>query len=270
MIVISSSVVLSPSVAEIVDARNPRICWQNVVTPESVSADEETDDEPAVNIANPATYLRWRGTSTDQQSVQVSLSAAKEVNYFAIAKHNLGSTGATLTFQSSTDGSTWSNVTSPAVLNTDYVVIHEFDIVFARYFRLLITPGTEPPSVAVLYIGRTLVLQRRIYVGHTPLPYGRKTTVSNGRSESGEFLGRVLRRQFLESSVDLQNVTPTWYREYFEPFARSATTRPFFWSWRPASYPDECGYAWLTDDVKMSNQRSNGYVQCSFSMQGVR
>jgi hypothetical protein len=269
MIVISSSVVLADAdVAS--DPRNPRICWHNLVTASNVSADEEEDGEPAVNIANPATYLRWRGETTNEQSVNVSLTTAHEVNYFAIAKHNLGSSGATIAFEYSTDGSTWTNVTSPQVLNTDYVVIHEFDTVFARFFRVLITPGTEPPSIAVLYIGMTLILQRRIYVGHTPLPYGRKTTVSNGRSESGEFLGRVLRREFLESSVDLKNLTPQWYRQYMEQFVEAARTRPFFWCWRPSTYPNECGYAWLSDDVRMSNQLPNGYVQCSFSMQGVR
>lgn len=269
MIHISSSVVLGP-LGDPVDARNPRIGWHNLATAENVSADEQADGEPVANIANPATYLRWRGTTTDEQSVQVTLSAAADVNYFAIAKHNLGSSGATIQFQSSTDGSTWDDVTSPIVLNTDYVVIYEFDAVFAQYFRLLITPGSEPPSIAVLYLGEILILQRRIYVGHTPLPYGRRTTVSNGRSESGEFLGRVLRRQFLESSVDMQNLTPTWYRQYMEPFIEAATTRPFFWCWRPSSYPDECGYAWLSDDVKMQNARANGMVSASFSMQGVR
>jgi hypothetical protein len=269
MIHISSSVVLGP-LGDPVDARNPRIGWHNLVTAENVSADEQADDEPAVNLANPATYLKWRGTTTDEQSVQVTLSSAADVNYFAIAKHNLGSSGATIQFQSSTDGSTWDDVTSAIVLNTNYVVIYEFDTVFAQYFRLLITPGSEPPSIAVLYIGEILILQRRIYVGHTPFPFGRKTTVSNGRSESGEFLGRVLRRQFLESSVDMQNLTPTWYRQYFEPFVESAKTQPFFWSWRPGSYPNECGYAWLTDDVKPQNSRSNGMMSVSFSMQGVR
>lgn len=268
MIVISSSVVLSPTGA--VDARNPRIGWHNLVSATNVSADEEAEDEPAVNIANPATYLRWRGETTNEQSVQVSLTAARDVNYFAIAKHNLGSSGATLTFQYSTDGSTWIEVTAPQVLNTDYVVMHEFDPVFASFFRLLITPGSEPPSIAVLYIGETLVLQRRIYVGHTPMPFGRKTTVSNGRSESGEFLGRVLRREFLESSADLKNITPQWYRQYMEPFIKSARTQPFFFAWRPQSYPGEVCYAWLSDDARMSNQLPNGFVQCSFSMQGIR
>lgn len=268
MIVISSSVVLSA--ADSIDGRNPRIGWHNLVAPDNVSADEEADDEPVVNIANEATYLRWRGTSLSEQSVTLTLTNAEDVNYFAIAKHNLGSSGATIVFQSSTDGVAWTDVTTPQVLSTDYVVINEFDAVFARFYRLRITPGDAVPSIAVLYIGMTLVLQRRIYVGHTPFPFGRSTTVSNGRSESGEFLGRTLRRQFLESSVDLQNLTPLWYRQKMEPFVQAATTRPFFWCWRPSQYPDECGYAWLSNDVKMSNQRPNGMVQVSFQMQGVR
>jgi hypothetical protein len=158
MIVISSSVVLTTTGT--IDARNPRIGWHNLVTPNNVSSDQETDDEPVVNIANPATYLRWRGENTAPQYVQVTLASAREVNYFAIAKHNLGSTGATLVFQSSTDGSTWTDVTTPQVLNTDYVVIAEFDTVFARYFRLPITPGSEPASIAGLYTGVTLALLR--------------------------------------------------------------------------------------------------------------
>lgn len=269
MIVISSSIVLGPT-AEAVDARNPRIGWRNFVTATNVSADEQADDEPVVNIANPATYLTWRGETTAQQAVTVSLESATDVNYFALAKHNLGSTGASLTFQYSTNGSSWTDITNPQVLNSDFVVIHEFDTVFARFFRLLIVPGTAPPAIAVLYIGTTLVLQRRIYVGHTPLPYGRSTTVSTGRSESGQFLGRVLRREFLESSVSLQNLTPAWYRSYLDLFVQAARTKPFFWAWRPQSYPNETGYAWLTDDVKVSNQRANGMMQASWSMQGVR
>lgn len=270
MIVISSSVVLSSTSEDIIDGRNPRIGWRNLVRVDNVFADQEAEGFPASNLANPATYLYWRAVDTSQQAVSIALDVAQEVNYFAIAKHNLGSAGATITFQSSADGSTWTSVTAPHVLNTDKVVFHEFDTVFARNFRLLIEGSTIPPAIAVMYIGRTLVLQRRIYVGHTPFPYGRNTTVSNGRSENGQFLGRILRREFFESSVVLQNLTPNWYREHMEPFVHAARTRPFFWAWRPAKYPDESGFAWLTDDVKMSNQRPNGMVQCSFSMQGVR
>lgn len=267
-IVISSSVVLSDT--ESVDARNPRICYHNLITSANITADEEAEDEPAVNIANPSTYLKWRGETTSEQAVYVTLSNAEEVNYFALAKHNFGSTGATITFQSSTDNSTWTDVTEPRILSSDNVVIHEFDTVFARYFRLLIEPGSEAPSMAVMFIGMTLVLQRRFYVGHTPLTLSRATTVSNGRSEAGQFLGRHLRREFLETSVDLQNLTPTWYRQKFDPFVEHASTKPFFFAWRPQQYPSEVGYAWLKGDVRPTNQRANGMMQVSFAMEAIR
>lgn len=268
MIVISSSVVLS-SVDQI-DGRNPRICYHNLVTAQNLLASASALDEPVVNVANPTTYLAWRGTNTAQHWIEMALGNADEVNYFAIARHNFGTIGATVQFQYSNDNSNWTDATLPYIPNTDHVIIQEFDTVFARFFRLLITPGSAAPSVAVLYIGRSLVLQRRIYVGHTPFTMDRKTTISNGRGETGHFLGRVLRRRFYENGVSLQNLTPLWYRQNFEPFAEAAETLPFFWAWRPSQYPNECGYAWLTADVNASNQRANGMMQVSFNMQGIR
>lgn len=267
-IVISPAVVLSATPET--DPRNPRIGYHNLISVSNVSADEETDDEPVINIANPSTYLKWRGTSTANQCVYVTLSEAADVNYCAIAKHNFGSTGATIRLQSSTDNSTWTDASDIVEPSTDHVIIFEFERVFARYFRLFIEPGTEAPSMAVMYLGEILVLQRKFYVGHTPISYGRATTVSNGRSEAGQFLGRHLRREFLETSVDLQNITPTWYRQKFDPFVEHATTKPFFFAWYPSKYPSEVGYAWLKGDIRPTNQRSNGMMQVSFSMEAIR
>jgi len=266
MIVISSSLVLS---GEEISGNNPRIGWHNIVTATNVSADEEAADHPASNLGNPATYLTWKGTSTSEQTVAITLGAAKDVDYFGIARHNLGSTRATVAFEYSADGVEWTTVESvePA---SDHALIVEFDAVNAQFFRLKITPGSAAPEIAVLYIGQILRLQRRIYVGHTPIVYGRQSTVSNGFSESGQFLGRVLRRQMFRSSVSMQNITPGWYRSKLEPFADAAAVTPFFFAWRPQTYPNEVGFAWVMGDVSMSNQRPNGMVQFEFQMQGIR
>lgn len=268
MIVISSSVVLAQA-GDAITANNPRIGYRSIVTSANVSADEQAGDEPVTNLANPATYLYWRGESTSGQSVTISLEVAESVNYFAIAKHNLGSTGATVSFQYSDDNATWTTV-EIIEPSSDYALIVEFESVSARFYRLNITPGSAPPAIAVLYVGEILALQRRIYVGHTPFTYARNTTISSGRSENGQFLGRVIRREFRQSNVDLQNITPGWYRSHMEPFIESARARPFFWAWRPSQYPAEVGYAWLTNDVQVSNARANGMMQFSLSMQGVR
>ena len=113
------------------------------------------------------------------------------------------------------------------------------------------------------------MLQRRIYVGHTPIPYGRESRVTTGVSESGNFLGRIVLGESLETSVDLQNMTPAWYRAEMDPFIAASKEAPFFFAWRPDSYPRETGYAWMTNNPKPSNQRSNGMMQISLSMGGI-
>ena len=53
------------------------------------------------------------------------------------------------------------------------------------------------------------------------------------------------------------------------PFIVASKEVPFFFAWRPASYPRETGFAWMTNNPKPSNQRSNGMMQISLSMGGV-
>jgi hypothetical protein len=121
----------------------------------------------------------------------------------------------------------------------------------------------------VVYCGKLLVLQRRIYVGHTPGNYGRTSKVINAKSENGSFLGRIVLNEMTKTSVALENLTPDWYRTYFDPFVTAAREDPFFWAWRPSSYPAECGYAWLTNDPKPNNSLPNGMMQVSFEISGI-
>lgn len=269
MIVISGDIVLSGSSAP--DARNPRIYYDNIVTPANVSADEQDPNEPVINIANPATYLRWRGTSTAEQHVTITLGEAAEVNYWAIAKHNLGSTGATAQLQGSADALSWENLGDSISPSNDYALINEFvELELFNFYRLKITPGSAPPSIAVLYVGECLVLPRRIYVGHSPITMAQRTKVSNGRSESGQFLGRSLRSEMLENDVKQENILPAWLRANLLPFQEASKELPFFFSWRPFQFPNEVAYCWLKNDIDISNQRANGMMTFSLSLQGLR
>lgn len=270
-IVISDDVTLTAEEVEAgVNADNPRIGWHNVVTPANVTATEEAAGYPVSNLGNPLTFVQWQGETTGVQTVQITLGAAEEVNYFAIAGHNFGTDGTNIKLQSSTNGSSWTDRTSARVLANDYAFMEEFDDVTAQYYRLHLTPDTQAPELAVLYIGRVLRMQRRIYVGHKPITLNRKTTVSSGFSESGQFLGRVKRRQMLQGQADFRNITPTWYRDTFDPFVAAAETIPYFFAWRPSTYPDEIGYMWLDGDPETNNDLPNGLMSLSMSMQGMR
>lgn len=129
--------------------------------------------------------------------------------------------------------------------------------------------GNDIPRCAVLYCGKLLVLQRRFYVGHVPINYGRKVNVISGQSESGQFLGRIVTGRATATSVALQNLTPTWVRQNLVPFLRAAEDQPFFFAWRPQTYPREVGYAWLTNNPEPMNQRPNGMMSCTLQMSGI-
>jgi hypothetical protein len=88
-------------------------------------------------------------------------------------------------------------------------------------------------------------------------------------SEAGNFLGRILVGESRKTSVTLSNLSPVWYRNNMDPFISAAKTTPFFYAWRPASYPAETGYAWLTADAAPANQSPNGFMSVTLPIGGV-
>jgi hypothetical protein len=248
---------------------NPLIGYHNLVTVSNISSDEAASQQPVTQLANPSTYNPWAGQTTSQQAVTLSLNAAASVDYFGIARHNFGSAAISYTIQYSDDSAAWLNADAETVPDDDGVILHHFISASHQYWRLLMEAGTEPPSIAALYIGQILQLPRRIYVGHTPADYGRKLTLSTGRSESGQFLGRVVRKRVYKTSIDIQNLDPAWYRTNFEPFVEVAEENPFFWGWRPQDYDEEAAFVWSTSDIVPVNQRSNGMMEVKFPVEGL-
>jgi len=269
MIIFGPGVVLTQG--DDINGNNPCIGWRNLVSLATLTTTTEDTDWPARNLIDPSTFDRWQGTSmVADEYLATVVDGGGEVDYLAVARHNFASAGITVSVEAkTTSGGAWSEVVSPAMLADDGPAMFRFALANYYAVRLRLQPGSEVPRCAVMYVGRLLIMQRRVYVGHTPIDMGRRTRVYNGRSEAGHFLGRVILQESVETSIAFQNLTASWYRTNMEPFLASAMQRPFFVAWRPQSYPREVGYAWLTGDARPSNQRPNGMMQVSLSMEGV-
>jgi hypothetical protein len=269
-IVISPSYVLADSLSGggVINANNPVIGWENLVLVGNISSDTEADGFPASNLANNSTNLRWQGTSTvADEHVTVNANASEPMDYIAIARHNLGSAQIPVSVEYF-DGS-WHELIAPVLLPNDGPALFRFPPQALTAIRLRLQPGSEAPTIAVVYTGALLVLQRRIYVGHIPMPFGRTAKITSARSESGNFLGRIVLNETTGTKFELQNLTPDWYRTYLDPFVRASKETPFFFAWRPGSYPREVGYGWMTNDPQPSNQSANGMMGISFEMGGI-
>ncbi len=255
----------SPSEA---NANNPIIGYDNQVTSASLAATSEDDNYPATNLANPATDQIWKSIVTTSQSLTVTITSVDPIDYMAVAGHNFNTAGVSVSIQVDT-GSGYAEVIATAIPTTDGPQIYRFAPVVAIGVKMVLAASADEPQAAVLYAGKLLILQRRLYVGHTPLPYGRRTTVTNGRSEQGNFLGRIVIGSSLESEINLENLTPAFYRSYLDPFILAAREAPFFFSWRPSDYQSEVGYAWLTNDPQPTNDRSNGMMGINLQLSGI-
>ena len=137
--------------------------------------------------------------------------------------------------------------------------------------RIKITPGGSiRPQMAVVYTGEIMQMQRNIYVGHTPIPYARSINAVNRLSESGQFLGRIIKGTTYKSQVKIQHMTKDWYRSTFDTFVKVSKTKPFFYAWRLTDYATEIGYCWVIGGVPVpDNTGPNGMMSVSFNISGL-
>lgn len=276
-IVISSSYVITDSLSGggVITGDNPVIGWRTLVQAGSLQSTTAAAGFPVSNLGNPSTDLLWQGVvSIPEQDEYITLgvSTVDDVDYVGIAGHNFGSAQIPVSIEYldvETDPDTWVELIAPVILPDDGPAIFRFAPQAVADLRIRLQPGDAAPEAAVVYAGKLLVLQRRLYVGHTPINDGRVTTIANGRSESGRFLGRIVLGQMTEGAIEMTNLTPDWCRDNVRPFLRQAQEAPFFFAWRPASYPREVGYCWLTNDPQPKNQLANGMMQVSLKLAGV-
>ena len=215
----------------------------------------------------PNTYERWE-VPAGTQSARLQLNIVGCVNYIGIAAHNLFTAGCTnLQIQvSETIGSGWYTVYSEVPKNNSPIFALIDDCQDVIEVRIIVTGGSDR-EIGVVYAGESLIMQRALFSGHSPINLSSMTEYRNAMSDSGQFLGRRIRRKGQQASFAWSNLTDDWYREYFQPFVVSAKTAPFFINWRPDYYSEESAFGYTTADIAPSNQGgTTRMLSVSFTM----
>jgi hypothetical protein len=269
MIYFSDSLVASVPDPQI-DLNAPIFGYQSFVIAADVASDNEAAGYPITNVANVSTASFWRGDDMTEQYVTATINPAQNVDYVAVARHNFSTAGIAVSVETQEGlGDPWVEVIAASIPANNNALIFRFTEQAAFGVRLKLAAGSAAPEIAVLFVGKLLVSTQRIYVGHSPITLNRRVEVVSGMSESGNYLGRIITGSNLTTSVSLTHLEPDWYRDNFDPFVLAAQNTPFFFGWRPFSYPNEVGFAWLTSDPQPSNMLPNGMMQVSLEMSGV-
>jgi hypothetical protein len=257
-------------------AHYPIIGWHNLVTVSNLEVEHEDTDHPGVNMANPATFLKWLSDDANAQTWTVTL-AGEEIDYVGLEGHNLGSLGATVLVEvlAPGDGEVYEEVheVSPG---TDATLILRFGAQNAAGLKVTITPPEggygegEFPQNAVLHVGKLLTMQKGLQMGHTPIVDGDVVEILNGTSQGGDFLGSIVTFEAKKSGAQFKLIDKTWFRSDMRPFLVHANGgQPFFWAWNPDGFPEECGYCWLDGPARPTISHTAGHVDLQLEMTGI-
>jgi hypothetical protein len=241
-ILLGPGLILSRPAPSAVDADNGVIGRHNLVTTANISSDTEATGFGVTNLANPLTNLLWRGSAAAEELVTMTDTGDVGVDYAAVARHNFGSAGIAVSVETTADGTTWAEVVAPVIPPDDSPLLLRFAKAAVLGVRLRLAAGSAAPEAAVLYVGALTVVEKRHWVGVSPVTFARVPNIVTGQSVNGQFTGSIEVGGTLRTRLSLTLMTPEWYRAELDALFRSPR-RPFFWWWRPGEYPHEGGYA---------------------------
>lgn len=266
-IVISSDLVLNEQQALEYPLTHARIGYKNIITAASIAGDNTDAGSSVLALTNDFTNERWVMASGATTAFEITGTSGQQANYFAIASHNLGTIGASIAIQRF-NGSAYETVSDSNPADNSSLMLL-FEATSADSWRVVISGQSAQPEIGIVRLGETLDMQRPIYGGHNPVTLNRSITKREAVTEAGQFVGNVVVRRGFETAYSWNNLSASWYRSQFDPFARHALTKPFFIAWRPMDHPNEVGFGMATDAPRPSNQGVRDLMTVSMNFRGL-
>lgn len=254
----------------------------------SISADSPgavTDlDFPSDNLLNQATHLRWRSQDTGVDMYLTVTGLTTDSNYVGLAGHNLS--GFTLTvFGIGADSPGGSVTVFPAtVIDQNKPLIIEYQRGAYPTIQLKISGGPNSDTtyireIAVMHVGLLIRMGRgvKVDVDHAPITRTVKTDTFTGFSESGQFVGRLLRNQIWESKYEFSNIKDeNGFNGGSELVGQLGTfidtyspSYPFFIAWAPNDYANDVGFLWLMDQLTPTQNTVTRRWQMTINARGL-
>lgn len=248
--------------------KNARIAHSNNWLTGGTTAASSTDADYFADAPdNSLTYEKWKpNTLPATWRYDLGVGATSEVDYCLIAAHTMGRNGNTLQIQYDNGTGTFVNIIPATAIITDEPIYAIFEPQDRQIFRIRISSGT-PPTIGVIRFGKSLQMQRSIYGGHAPALTTRNTTFQSNVSNSGEFLGRSVRRVMRPVTFAWQNLTAQWVEDNWRDAQLAMENEPIGIVWRPEDRGDVV-YGAVDETPIPENQGRADLMDVSLTVRG--
>lgn len=182
-------------------AEYPHILSKNLLQDADSTSLSFTEDSVhrVTHLTDRSRQSSWWGSGTGTHTITWNYSSAQEMDTFVLDK-NFTLTGATIYFQHSADGVSFTNVVTISGLDSDDTYWRTFTAVSKQYWRLRITGLTAAPKIANLWAGKRIELTFGPYGEFDPwaseVVGDGATGTSGGHQYTRRYIRRVLRANF--------------------------------------------------------------------------
>jgi len=234
---------------------NPFVAWSNAGASATLGGTAVLTGGDRANAVTGSTYDKWRPNVTTTSAVlSFDFGTARTVTFAAIAAHNAFDFGATVIFQWSADGATWTTAATniPADNKPIGFRLATSDGSY-RYWRFVFQDLTSGDllSVGIAFIGDELVIPRRFYQGFAPVLTPTEVQLQSNVSVGAHLLGSSVISRGSTLAASISNVDAVFIRsaEWLEFQTLFGEGKGFFFAWRPMKYTADLHYCARSGDV---------------------
>jgi hypothetical protein len=220
---------------------NPIILYDNRFNDGIPAATDTAAGFDVLNIRDLRPFTLWQAASPGTKYITVDCGSAKSADCLALIRHNLYSSSASVSVESSTTGA-WAGEQverlAPFTPSSDKALLKTFPTATARYWRLKIVTAAIAPNIGVAMLGAKLLFP---YPPDTPyIPYKEGIEAETSRGKTGDPLGVVVRFKPVEVNARFSVLSRTWALSTYKAFwdTHASDLKPFFYVWDIDLYPD--------------------------------
>jgi hypothetical protein len=242
------------------------LLYRNLLLEGTLTATSEAADGLVENAVSGETWDYWTQTVT-ASNMAVDLGVARAVDGCGISSHTIGSSGAMINIQRSSDNVTWFTETTASPTNDD-ALFFVFPSITARYWRIQITGAIC--SIGVVILGQRLQFTSGVLTGHTSMHNAKKSKMMNTTTVSGQHRNNRITRMGIEGKVDFGLVDTSFGDGAFQEFKDHYNAgKIFFYAGSPLNYPKDTALCWRPEaagDISPSYQEGGALMDLAMEV----
>ncbi|HHT9137388.1 MAG TPA: hypothetical protein ACFYEK_09125 [Candidatus Wunengus sp. YC60] len=252
---------------------NPIILYKNIFdSPIPPTATDTADGYDVLNLLDMRSYTYWQAANAGTKYITIDCSTPKTADCLSIVGHNLKTSEAVISLESSTDNASWTERIAGFTPETDLALLKTFNTATARYWRVKIVTATIAPRIAVIMSGEKIEFP---YPPETPyIPYSETVELDSARSKAGHLLGALIHHKPIEIRAQFTVLSRTWIFDKWLSFwdDHGSKLYPFFYAWDKDAYPEHVYFVSCSEKMRYQTPLSIGtYVDnINLEMEGIR